>query len=309
MDLSIVIPCYNCESNIVNIINSLVSQNHRNIEVVFINDGSIDRTSNVIREKIELHKLNNFFLYDFANSGAAKARQRGLEKATGEYVFFLDADDIISPDFIKKIFSAIVNKPDMVYYSSEIISSTPPYEKIAPKLSFLNDIDYLDRDAFLIDMFTSENWSSAVWTYVFRRELAIHSQAIFTQRAAHEDHLFTLRLVGGAEKICVIKDVLYFQKRTVGSLTNSKKNLEYIAERFNAFEEATLDMHGKFNSRSIQMYLEWSLYSFLFLCFENFKVIRVWFVTPKAYRKLWEYKVDLTRLIIALLKKKMQRIL
>lgn len=62
MDLSIVIPCYNCESNIVNIFNSLVLQNDPNIEVIFINDGSKDNTSNVIRESLKAHKLNNFFI-------------------------------------------------------------------------------------------------------------------------------------------------------------------------------------------------------------------------------------------------------
>ena len=91
--------------------------------------------------------MNNFFLYDFDNSGAAKARQRGLEKAIGEYVFFVDADDIISPNFLYKILNVIATKPDMVYFSSEIISSIPPFEKIANKLSFLNDKEYLDRNA------------------------------------------------------------------------------------------------------------------------------------------------------------------
>lgn len=309
MDLSIVIPCYNCESNIVNIFNSLVLQNHQNIEVIFINDGSKDETSNVIREGLAVHKLNNFFLYDFDNSGAAKARQRGLEKAIGEYVFFLDADDIISPNFVHKIINVIASKPDMVYFSSEIISSTPPFEKIADKLLFLNDKEYLDRDAFLKDMFTSENWTTAVWTYVFRRELAIHSQAIFTERSAHEDHLFTLRLVGAANRICVIKDVLYYQKRTVGSLTNSAKNLQYILERFRAFEEATFDMSKKFNTCSIQMYQVWSLHSFLFLCFENFKVVTVWFINPRAYCKLWKYKADIAKIFITLFMKKIKRII
>ncbi|MBW5980578.1 MULTISPECIES: glycosyltransferase family 2 protein [Klebsiella] len=309
MDLSIVIPCYNCESNIVNIFNSLVLQNYPNIEVIFINDGSKDNTSNVIRESLKAHKLNNFFLYDFDNSGAAKARQRGLEKAIGEYVFFVDADDIISPNFLYKILNVIATKPDMVYFSSEIISSIPPFEKIANKLSFLNDKEYLDRNAFLNDMFTSGNWTTAVWTYVFRRELAIHSQAIFTQRSAHEDHLFTLRLVGAANRICVIKDVLYYQKRTAGSLTNSSKNLQYILERFRAFEEATFDMRKKFDTCSIQMYQIWSLHSFLFLCLENFKVVTIWFITPKAYSKLWKYRTDIAKILVTLFAKKIKRII
>ncbi|MEK7978419.1 glycosyltransferase family A protein [Klebsiella michiganensis] len=309
MDLSIVIPCYNCESNIVNIFNSLVLQNRPNIEVIFINDGSVDNTFNIILESLAAHELDNFLLYDFDNSGAAKARQRGLEKAVGEYIFFLDADDIISPNFLCKILSIIATKPDMIYFSSEIISSTPPFEKIANKLSFSNDKEYFDRNAFLNDMFTSENWTSAVWTYVFRRELAISSQAIFTQRIAHEDHLFTLRLVGGARRICVIKDVLYYQKRTTGSLTNSTKNLQYIVERFRAFEEASQDMRKKFNSRSIQMYQTWSLHSFLFLCFENFKVVTVWIITPRAYCKLWQYRIDITKILMDLFKKKIKRII
>ncbi|HBR1814332.1 TPA: glycosyltransferase family 2 protein [Klebsiella quasipneumoniae subsp. similipneumoniae] len=309
MDLSIVIPCYNCENNILNIMSSLLLQNRQDFEVIFINDGSVDKTSDVIYEYILINNLNNFYLYNFNNQGAAKARQQGLEYARGEYVFFLDADDAVSPNFIETILELIVNKPDMIYFSSEIITSKPPFKKIAPKVTFTNNMIYHDRDKFLNDMFDAGNWTSAVWAYVFRRQLAICSQACFTQRNAHEDHLFTLRLVGGASTIRVIKDVLYYQKRTIGSLTNSAKDLKYISERFRSFEEAIFDMRNQFNSRSVELYKIWSLRSFLFLCFENVCVIAVWFITPKAYRKMWKYKTDFLEIVFSFIRNKIKRFL
>lgn len=289
MKLSIVIPCFNCSSNIINIINLLEPQVNSLVEVIFINDGSVDDTAEVIAGNLKERKLSSFHLYSYENSGAAKARERGLKLAVGEYVFFLDSDDLISECFISKIFESIENEPDMIYFSSIIVSSSNSEEKITDKLVFRNNETYRNHDEFICMMFKYNNWTSAVWSYVFRRELVIVSNACFTDRVAHEDHIFTLRLVGHSKKIEVLSDTLYFQKRTPGSLTTSKKDRSYILERFRAFEESRDDMKGVYSEMSIFLYEKWSIHSFIYLCFENFKIICVWILKPKFYYNLWMY--------------------
>lgn len=307
MKLSIVIPCYNCSDNIINIINLLEIQVNDSVEVIFINDGSLDKTADIISENLHSRSLTNFYLYSYTNGGAAKARTRGLAKAVGEYVFFLDSDDVISKYFVRDILQAVKCHPDMIYFSSIIISSTSPYEKISNKLVFEKDMIFDDHDDFISFMFKNKNWTSAVWSYVFRRNLAITANAHFTNRIAHEDHVFSLRLVGNSKKIIVISDVLYMQKRTEGSLTTSKKDNSYVLERFIAFEESRDDMRNIYSSKSIALYEQWSIFSFIHLCLDNIKVIWAWVFIPRFYSNVWKYRSVIASLAISAISKKLKR--
>ncbi|HBM3057153.1 glycosyltransferase family 2 protein [Klebsiella oxytoca] len=309
MKLSIVIPCFNCSNNIINIIDLLAKQVNSSVEVLFINDGSTDNTAQIISDSIEKRNLVFFHLYSFENSGAAKARSRGLELSNGEYVFFLDSDDIISKDFINNIFSCIQKNPDMIYFSSIIVSSDDPEIKISDKITFVKDELYCNPDEFICMMFENKNWTSAVWSYVFRRELAVNSNAYFTDRVAHEDHIFTLRLVGHSEKIQVLKDILYLQKRTAGSLTTSKKSRQYILERFRAFEESRDDMKRLYSKKSISLYERWSIFSFIHLCFENIKIVVIWLLQPKFYYNLWKYHSVIFEILASSINKKIKRLI
>ncbi|HDU4298233.1 TPA: glycosyltransferase family 2 protein [Klebsiella variicola subsp. variicola] len=307
MKLSIIIPCFNCSNNIINIIDLLEEQVNSSVEVLFINDGSNDNTAQIIADSIKARDLSSFRLYSYENAGAAKARARGLALATGEYVFFLDSDDIIDKGFICSVFKHTEKKPDMIYFSSVIVSATNPRIKISDKLIFDNDKVYSNHDDFICMMFNNNNWTSAVWSYVFRRELASASNAYFTDRVAHEDHIFTLRLVGHSQKIQVLKDILYLQKRTIGSLTTSKKNSTYILERFQAFEESRDDMIGLYSNESIYLYEKWSIFSFVHLCFENIKIIWIWLLLPKFYYNLWRYRSVIFNILTSSFIRKIKR--
>ncbi len=97
MKVSVIIPCYNVEEYIRECLRSVAVQTYRNIEVICVNDGSSDRTLSVIEEiresfPFKLHVIDN------GNHGASYARNRGLSVAQGEYIQFLDADDIILPE-------------------------------------------------------------------------------------------------------------------------------------------------------------------------------------------------------------------
>jgi glycosyltransferase involved in cell wall biosynthesis len=95
--VSIVIPCYNCESFIKEAIDSALAQTYQNVEVIVINDGSTDNSSIVI-ESFE----GRIRVESTINQGVQLARNRGLELARGEYIKFLDSDDVLLPDCIER---------------------------------------------------------------------------------------------------------------------------------------------------------------------------------------------------------------
>lgn len=100
--ISIIIPCYNCASIISETILSLENQTQKNFEVICVNDGSTDNTLDVLKKWKEYSVLN-ITVIDQVNSGVSVARNIGISVAKGDYLLFLDSDDIYNKHFIEKI--------------------------------------------------------------------------------------------------------------------------------------------------------------------------------------------------------------
>lgn len=105
--ISIVIPAYNVEQYIEKTIQSIKNQTMDNYEVIIINDGSTDKTENII--KLNINNESRFQYFKTVNSGLSEARNFGITKTIGQYIFFLDGDDYIKPTFVEKI-SNVVHK-------------------------------------------------------------------------------------------------------------------------------------------------------------------------------------------------------
>ncbi|HBV7137893.1 TPA: glycosyltransferase, partial [Klebsiella pneumoniae] len=275
MKLSIIIPCYNCAERINKLLMQIYPQveDNDNVEVILVNDGSTDNTKDVISAFLQNNDSNKFLLITTQNKGAAAAREKGLEFATGEYVFFCDSDDLISHKFVQTILSVCETCADVIYFSSEIISSGQNYHKIADKVLFEDNISFTSPDDFLLHQLKHGYWTAAVWTYVFKRSIAVSQHITFSSRRAHEDHLFTAKIILNAKQIICLKDTLYFQILTLGSLTNSKKNLRYISERYLSFVQARELLKGRCKKKTIFHYEIWSLRSIISLFLENRSIL------------------------------------
>lgn len=125
MEISIVIPCYNEENNIKRCIDSVKKQSYEDFEVILVDDGSTDKTAEVIKKNIEGDK--RFKYYHKENGGVSSARNYGIKKAAGSYISFIDSDDYIDPDFLKLLYENIKeNNGDIsiCYYNRVYDSST-----------------------------------------------------------------------------------------------------------------------------------------------------------------------------------------
>lgn len=96
--VSIIIPCYNASSYIKETINSVLTQTFQNFEILVINDGSIDDSSHIIKNI----KDDRIYLVEHENQGVSFSRNKGVAMAKGNYVVFLDADDLLHPSFLEK---------------------------------------------------------------------------------------------------------------------------------------------------------------------------------------------------------------
>lgn len=101
--ISIIVPIYNAEPFLKDCFSSIESQSYSNFEVLCVNDGSTDRSASICEEFIE--KDSRFILLNQSNQGVSAARNNALSKAKGEYIVFVDADDMIEPHFLENLLS------------------------------------------------------------------------------------------------------------------------------------------------------------------------------------------------------------
>jgi len=120
--ISIIIPVYNGEEYLEKCLESIVAQEIEDIQAIIVNDGSTDKSEEIIDKYIEKYP-KIFEKINKANGGQATARNCAIEKAKGEYIIFIDSDDYIEPEMLRTMFSAAEeNKSDIVicdYYEIE----------------------------------------------------------------------------------------------------------------------------------------------------------------------------------------------
>ncbi len=113
--VSVIIPAYNSESFIKETLQSVSAQSYKNFEVIVVNDGSTDKTRDIISEFVASDK--RFCLIEKENGGAASARNLGVEKAKGDLIAFLDSDDLWHPDKILKQVQYLKKYPEVGFAS------------------------------------------------------------------------------------------------------------------------------------------------------------------------------------------------
>jgi Glycosyltransferases involved in cell wall biogenesis len=111
--VSIIIPVYNCEKYLDKCLGSVIAQSYRKLEIIVINDGSKDNSGQIIQEYADNYA--NILPINQTNSGVSAARNNGIEKASGEYLLFVDGDDYLEAEYVKKLVEAAQkNASDLV---------------------------------------------------------------------------------------------------------------------------------------------------------------------------------------------------
>lgn len=196
--LSIIIPCYNAEPYIDELMKSLMPQKTDEVEVIVVDDGS---------KFPYLPSFPGVKLYRKENGGVSSARNLGLQKAHGEYISFVDADDILAPDYVQRIFKATESKPDTVYLSWKSICGR--HGKI---ISGPND------------EFNPAN--RCVWNRVFHRDY-IKGMKFDEEMPVAEDDDFLNRLPKAKSKTYIDVPVYFYRVGVQGGLTDRKIKGEF----------------------------------------------------------------------------------
>ncbi|WP_413307825.1 glycosyltransferase [Bacillus sp. 1P10SD] len=242
--VSVIIPVYNAEKYISQCIESLLAQTLVDCEFIFINDGSIDRSHEIIQEYTK--KDNRIRLIEQNNQGVSSARNKGLSIAAGEYIGFVDADDYISEDMFKVLYNSAVNGDcDIVISNFESrmegkrVFSHYPFNK-----NIILDFEYIQKN--IIPYFLSDDNLNSVCTKLIRKSLISQSNVQFPVGVAlGEDGVFCLKCFSKAEKIKFIDYMGYFYREVEGSATRSTYNKDYFKSSLEVYQ---LDIYDQYFS-------------------------------------------------------------
>lgn len=203
MQLSIIIPVYNAEAYLDSCLESIVECKEE-FELILVNDGSTDSSSEICQKYA--NKDLRVKYYEKENKGVSDTRNFGLERATGEFICFVDADDYLSKDWYEKIYDAIKLDADVLIFSDSVTGNYGK-EKI-----FDNLFGKESEIAFL----------GTPWSKIFKSELIKKNNMYFDTNLIHgEDLLFNYELFLKADKIEFISDSFYCYRVNGDSATHS----------------------------------------------------------------------------------------
>jgi glycosyltransferase involved in cell wall biosynthesis len=136
--ISVIIPVYNGEKTIQETIASVLSQTFRDLELIVINDGSQDSTLDVI-DRIQDSRLK---VFSYPNAGQAASRNRGIARACGEYLSFIDADDLWTPDKLEAQLQALQDNPQaaVAYSWTKCIDESGQFSRRGSHISLNGDV-------------------------------------------------------------------------------------------------------------------------------------------------------------------------
>ena len=223
MDISIVIPVYNTELFLKKCVESCVNQDleDNNYEIIIVNDGSTDNSLDVVTE---LARLNSrITIVDQENKGLSGARNSGLRSAKGDYIWFVDSDDWIEVNCLKKITNLCKeNELDILQFCAANIMNETPIRRFYRR----NTGEIVEGKECLKNRFPF----CAPFS-IYKREFLINNNLWFYEGIYHEDNEFTPRVYYYAKKVGAIDDVLYYVYQNPNSITrtvNPKKSKDCV---------------------------------------------------------------------------------
>lgn len=235
--VSIIIPAYNIEKYIEESILSSINQTLKEIEIIIINDGSTDKTLEIIKKYKKID--NRIKLIDQKNQGVSIARNNGLEVARGKYIYFLDGDDWIENEALNECYNIAENlEIDIIHFNSLKIEEKTKIKNFSyVKGTNLDENKIYIGEEFVEECFNKNIFRGEVWFNFIKRELIENLKLKFYPGISYEDILFTMKLQNSNYKIKYLNKIFHNYRIREKSITQSKFSFDKYESKFLIFNE------------------------------------------------------------------------
>lgn len=233
--ISIVIPVYNVELYIEDCLTSVINQTYNNLEIIIVDDGSLDHSINIAQKVVSNDERVVFLTKE--NGGLSDARNAGILKSQGEYIYFLDSDDILTVDCIDSLYEALyISKTDMAIGNHKEIVDKDVLERVDNVSSIKYDV--LSSVQAFKNIY-SKNLHTCIlhtvaWNKLYKTNLI--KEILFPYGKTHEDEFTTYKLYMKIENVVYIDKITYGYRIRDNSIMTSQFNLNSL-HTIEAYEE------------------------------------------------------------------------
>ena len=256
--VSIIIPAYNCEKTLAECLGNVVHQSLKDIEVIIVDDASTDGTWDIIVECERQFPELIMAIKSDVNRGPGGARNIGLMYASGEYIGFVDSDDIVSTKMYEKLYvTAKEGDYDIVdcgYYNQEKDNAI-----VHTSDELAGDMDGHKRSELIVS-------GGYLWSRIFKRELIIDTGMCFREGVILEDAEFLMCMHMLAKRVGNVKEILYNYRSFPTSASKEVEPVKYMRNAVAAMDAIYETMSQFANYAEVQNAVEYVIFQLASYC-------------------------------------------
>lgn len=227
MVLSIIVAIYNLGERVLPCLHSILREvnNYNDVEVLLVDDGSTDNTDVLIKKCVDGYASIHYLKKE--NGGLSDARNYGLRRATGDWVWFIDGDDELAEKGVFTILSVIKNNPNVDLLTFD-------FAKIHPNKTYQVHNSFPVKKNFGGVKFLEESFPGCTWRNVYNKSFLSQNSLQFLKGAYSEDLEFDFRVFSVAKNIRYINTVIYKYvcNHSIESLSHTTASLEKMTNKF-----------------------------------------------------------------------------
>ncbi len=221
--LTVIIPAYNCAGYIEETLASVFNQTRKPYEILVVNDGSTDNTADVVSKYPAVRLINK------TNQGPSETRNRGIQESSGNWIAFLDSDDMWHPEKIEKVEQYIAANPQTDMISTAFyIGNEESWKKITPRRL------YNPRDSFFIQLYRRSFIATS--SVVIKKEILMKTGGFDTELLVAEDLDLYLRVALANANFHYFQEHLLYYRSHGESITsnplNAHRDIEKVFYKF-----------------------------------------------------------------------------
>lgn len=282
--ISIIVPAFNAEKTIDRCITSIQKQSVSDIEIIIVNDGSTDKTKDIVMSYAESD--DRIYLYNTANNGPSIAREYGVQRAKGEYIVFVDSDDNLDKEFCYCMLNAI-DDCDIVIGGRIVLSDGYEVKRVIPEYNAV-----VTKNEHMGMVLTQKLNSHILLSRMFRTSFIRENNLHFRNLTLYEDLEFCFSASVSVKKVKYIREAIYYYNITEASASSRMSSNQItdftrvICQIYHVLSETKLfnNVQDKFN-----YFLRKALYRISTLYVENSVV------DEKIYKSECRKVIDIIR--------------
>lgn len=277
MLLSVIIPVYNAESQIYNCLDCLLKQDLQaeEYEILVMDDGSLDSTYSIVQEYVDRYKNIKIFKQD--NQGPGAARNALIKEASGEYVYFIDADDLLVYNSLGVLAREAKRLSlDIISFDSKTANTIEEFNQnisteIPTGLQVMDGYKFFEKNpAFRLE----------VWWYLVKTSFIKENSLCFGFGKYNKDVLFTLNAFVHAKRLVHVRQVFHCYLQSEGSIMRSKEfaHRRILLDNFHTMIQDFSEFIARLDKNSIANYTS------IIQCLESRRNSLIWYFLAKLVR-------------------------